>query len=547
MSPRELLRRPEARAESVEDLVEMVLAGKVRIPVFQRGLKWDAKDVVDLFDSLYRGYPVGSLLLRRASAEAGPFRLGPLQLFGDESTHALWVVDGQQRLTSLAAGLGRQGALPSKPVTSDPYVIYFDPVAESFHAPPNDGHVPATWVPLPRLLSASDLSEWVFTEWSFGKDADLRAVVFEAGKRLRDYKVPIYVIDTPDEQVARQIFDRVNTSGKKLEREDVFNALFGHKVGVPSTLQELAQDLERLGMGTPDEESQVLPSLVALRGFDVTRSFSEVAHEHPSAFAGITREAAPVLRAVLAFLRTHAEIPHLRLLPYSAPIVVLSRFFALHPEPNERTLTLLVRWVWRAFLSPTLDDRTVRRRGVAAVSEDEEASAQALLRLVDHQRRGRFTLPERFDARAAATRLVLLGLAAHRPRLAPAADQAVSELDIAASIREVDRDAFRQIFPGSGGPLSSPANRILLPGPGSARPTLVALAAELSADHPFFASHLVPPAAVAALLDDDVEAFVGARAPELSTAVEGLASRLAEWGSSDRPSIEYILGLGDDT
>lgn len=544
MPARELLRRPDARAESVEDLVSKVLRGEVRIPVFQRGLKWDAKDVVDLFDSLYRGYPVGSLLLRLAPAAAGPFQLGPLSLFGDESTHALWVVDGQQRLTSLAVGLGRAGALPTKPSTSDPYAIYFDPVTTTFHAPPADGQVPSTWVPLPRLLSASDLSEWAFTEWAHGKDADLRAIVFEAGKRLRDYKVPIYVIDTPDEDVARLIFDRVNTSGKKLEREDVFNALFGHKAGVPSTLQELAQDLKLLGMGSPDEESQILPSLVAMRGFDVTRSFSELAHEHPDAFTGITREAAPVLRAVLAFLRTRAEIPHLRLLPYSAPLVVLARFFALHQEPNGRTQTLLVRWVWRTFLSPTIDDRTLRRRGVSAIDDDEEQSAQRLLTLVDRHPRGTFVLPERFDARAAASRLALLGLASRHPLFLLAASNDGAPLDVAAAIEASDLQAFRPIFSGSGGPLSSPANRILLPGPGSARQELVAVT-ERGFLHEFFASHLIDLEAAGAIVHNDAATFVDRRSSMIEGAVNSLGDRLAGWGQSDRPSIEYLLQHGD--
>ncbi|MBK9034697.1 MAG: DUF262 domain-containing protein [Myxococcales bacterium] len=546
MPARELLRRPDARAESVEDLVAMVLRGEVRIPVFQRPLNWDVADVVALFDSIYRGYPIGSLLLRRAAAAAGPFQLGPLQLFGEETTHALWVVDGQQRLTSLAAGLGRQDAPSSKPVSTDPYAIFFDPATEVFSGPRADGQIPSTWVPVPRLLSASDLSEWVFTAWAHGKDAELRAIVFEAGKRLRDYKVPIYIIETPDEQVARLIFDRVNTSGKQLEREDVFNALFGHTAGVPSTLQELAQDLERLGMGSPDEESQVLPSLVALRGFDVTRRFSELAHEHPDAFAGITVEAAPILRTVLGFLRTHAEIPHLRLLPYSAPIVVLTRFFAKHREPSPRTETLLVRWTWRTFLAPTLDDRTLRRRGVAAIDDDEEGSAQALLALVDSVQRAGFGMPDRFDARAAATRLVFLGLAAQQPRLAPAADGATTMLDVAGAVRDFDRDAFRQIFPGSGGALSSPANRLLLPGPGSARAALVGL---LEADGdalPFFHSHLIDGDAARALVDGDAERFVALRKAVIEKAVDTHADRLAEWGRSDRPSIEYLLRLGDE-
>jgi uncharacterized protein with ParB-like and HNH nuclease domain len=74
----ELLTRPESRALQVDELVEQILRGEIRIPVFQRGLRWGADDVLALFDSIYRGYPIGSLLLRRGRAEAGRVAIGPL-------------------------------------------------------------------------------------------------------------------------------------------------------------------------------------------------------------------------------------------------------------------------------------------------------------------------------------------------------------------------------------------------------------------------------------------------------------------------------------
>src|ERR1041384_2207899 len=97
--PVELVRRPEAKTDSVEDLVAAAMRGEVRIPVFQRGLEWQSNHVLDLFDSIYRGFPIGSLLLRRAPATAGTVRIGPVTVFGIETKSALWVVDGQQRLT----------------------------------------------------------------------------------------------------------------------------------------------------------------------------------------------------------------------------------------------------------------------------------------------------------------------------------------------------------------------------------------------------------------------------------------------------------------
>ena len=112
---RRLAVQPEASTETVENLVRSVLGGKMRVPSFQRGLKWKAKDVRDLFDSIYVGYPIGALLLQKAPAEAGKVKLGPLQIQAPETQSALWVVDGQQRLVSLAAALGRPVPIPTPP------------------------------------------------------------------------------------------------------------------------------------------------------------------------------------------------------------------------------------------------------------------------------------------------------------------------------------------------------------------------------------------------------------------------------------------------
>jgi hypothetical protein len=102
-SPSTLLdRRPEARTFSVQDLLEAVARGRIRIPSFPRGLKWDRMDARLLLESLYRGYPVGTLLLWETAAPAGEGRIGSLTLPAPPMENALWVVDGQQRIVSLA-------------------------------------------------------------------------------------------------------------------------------------------------------------------------------------------------------------------------------------------------------------------------------------------------------------------------------------------------------------------------------------------------------------------------------------------------------------
>lgn len=248
MQESHLDRRPEAKTESVEDLVARVLRGRVRVPTFQRGLKWDRSDVRDLFDSLYRGYPIGSLLFYVGQAEAERLRVGPVEVDAEETPEAWWVVDGQQRVTALAASLGRPLPLPDKPEPEDKFVLYFDAERREFESPPQTGRPKTSWVPLPVLLDASRLTEWVF-QWPHGDDADMRRVVFEAGRRLREYVIPLYLIEATDPKIAREIFHRTNKSGKPLTWGEVHKALYGGQQSSPATLPELDEHLLEVGMG----------------------------------------------------------------------------------------------------------------------------------------------------------------------------------------------------------------------------------------------------------------------------------------------------------
>lgn len=537
MTPRrELIGKPDARAEAVEDLVRRALHGEIRVPAFQRGLKWQSKDVVELFDSIYRGFPIGSLLVRQGHADAARFSVGPLEVSGEESSHAWWVVDGQQRLTALAAGLGRPAPFARKPV--DPYVVYLDPDIPAFQFPANHGEIPTRWVPIPLLLDASALQEWMMT-WSHRTDPDLRRIVFEVGKRLREYRVPVYVIDTDDEDVLRSIFHRVNNTGKPLTWDEVHDALYGHRGAEPSSLAELGTRLEAVGMGRPDESTQLLPCLIAYRGADVTRSLGEHLRDDPKFLDGVVAASLPILREVLGFLRARAEIPHLRLLPVSTPLVVLTRFFQQHPSPSERSLMLLVRWVWRSFVSTAHDDHALKRRGVSSISHDEEASVQALLALVGEEPTG-FEIADQFDARSAHSRIILLAMASLRPMKL----EDGSRVNIAVELQDRDAAAFRALFPLHGDATRSPANRLLMPGPGSAAASLRDVIATGGPDQAILRSHAITPEVAEAIAAHDEVRAIYLRAKLLEGAVLTLSHRLAEWGRTDRPSIQYVLELG---
>jgi uncharacterized protein with ParB-like and HNH nuclease domain len=97
---------------TVGSLVEFIHLGQIGLPDIQRPFVWANTKVRDLFDSMYRGYPVGYLLFwqNAFNGDARGIGTGPKQKIPN-----LLIVDGQQRLTSLYA------VVKGIPVTREDY------------------------------------------------------------------------------------------------------------------------------------------------------------------------------------------------------------------------------------------------------------------------------------------------------------------------------------------------------------------------------------------------------------------------------------------
>ena len=82
-------------------LLHYIDIGDIALPDIQRPFVWSNAKVRDLFDSMYRGFPVGYFLFWENGAGGGTKQIG----IGGKQHHVarLLIVDGQQRLTSLFA------------------------------------------------------------------------------------------------------------------------------------------------------------------------------------------------------------------------------------------------------------------------------------------------------------------------------------------------------------------------------------------------------------------------------------------------------------
>ncbi|MFV3130478.1 DUF262 domain-containing protein [Niveispirillum sp. KHB5.9] len=528
-------RRPEARTFKVEDLLGDLKRGRMRIPSFQRGLRWERDDAAKLLDSLWRGYPIGTLLFWETSAEVGEVTFGTVRVGGTARSDALWVVDGQQRLMSLARVL-----LAPSP-DGDSFALYFDLDERVFVGPPKDrDQDPSRYLPMTEVLDSEQLMQWVFRHTVDQPARRERA--FTVGKRIREYEIPAYLVRTEQEQTLREIFGRTNSSGHPLKQSEVFDALNGARGRArPASLRQIVSELASTGFG-PVEEKLLFRLLRVLQGRDVVEGKGEGPLRLKDSDAERAyQQTADAARRVIQFLMGDVGIPRYELMPYKQPFVLLGKFFHLYPDPGTRSRQLLVRWVWRGALTGTHRGDTVSTRNTLNRIDQgrEEASVQSLLELVKARPESFPDIRDAFNFRYATSKLLALAMLDLRPRDLNSG----KPIDIGQ-----DAEAEHQDFPmpsifatHDAAALRSAANRLIhSPFPGLRRRLA------LERDPEVLASHGIPEAAAKALHDGDVNSFLGLRADFLQRHCASFFARHARWEESDRPSIEALLAEDED-
>jgi hypothetical protein len=87
-------------AYQLSDLISGIELGTIGLPEIQRPFVWKQSKVRDLFDSMYKGFPVGYLLFWANDVRPGAKQIGAE---GKQLVPQQLIVDGQQRLTALYA------------------------------------------------------------------------------------------------------------------------------------------------------------------------------------------------------------------------------------------------------------------------------------------------------------------------------------------------------------------------------------------------------------------------------------------------------------
>lgn len=208
-------------------LVQNIEMGTIGLPDIQRPFVWKDTKVRDLFDSLYKGYPVGYFLFWENANVDGAKSIGTE---AKQKYPNLLIVDGQQRLTSMYA------VLKDKEVVRENYektkiVIAFNPLEEKFDVPDaalrknpryfqNISDIWAPNVNVFRLIMnfVSNLRKYV--EVSEQEEEKIQESFIRL-KNLENYPFSVLELSQEiDEEQVADVFVRINSQGKTLNQAD---------------------------------------------------------------------------------------------------------------------------------------------------------------------------------------------------------------------------------------------------------------------------------------------------------------------------------------
>lgn len=207
----------------IDDLLRDVEQGRIRIPRFQRGFVWKPSQILELLESVNKGYPIGSLVFwdTDAAMPLSADRLGPLDIpAAPPPGITSYVIDGLQRIAVLYCTLRLPPDFPNDDSRKHwQWWVYYDLRARIFKHIPGGQRGPQD-MPVRVLLKTRDfLRESRSLVERLGEDnaAPLLEEAESLAQRLRSYKIPVMHVRGEDPGAPLEIFSRLNTTGRPLD------------------------------------------------------------------------------------------------------------------------------------------------------------------------------------------------------------------------------------------------------------------------------------------------------------------------------------------
>lgn len=349
--------QPKPDSKKYSDLILEIQKGVIKIPKFQREFVWSIEKTAKLLDSILKGYPIGTFILWQTDERINDIKnVGNLEIPPTpEGTKVQYVLDGQQRITSLyAAYLGaRIQKVREKKITDyNNIVVNLDKDISE-----NDYQAITSEPVGDKYLSLNDVLNFSFSkgqELSERFTYDELELINSYSTAFKTYEFSIVLLRKEDIDSAIEVFTRINTGGQTLTLFEIMSAKtydeqkqFDMQAKWGSLINDL-KDIKYEGIS-----STVVLSLLALI-LSPTKECKRktILSLNKQTIIDTWDAVISALKYSIDYFRTTYRIPVSQLLPYDSLLVPFGYFFYFKkskPEAEQRKY--LEEFFWRMSLS----------------------------------------------------------------------------------------------------------------------------------------------------------------------------------------------------
>jgi hypothetical protein len=383
------------------------------VPAFQRGFEWKQQQIIELLESVYRGFPIGSLLLWKVDRQILKLEAPHEVAFPvvQERYPLCYILDGMQRLSTLYGVCNYAGDAHAESL----FNVLFDLRGQIFcHYEENQ--INPTLLPMSALFSPKELLQvqrWL-ADLPDGNQLIDRSIELHA--IFQEYLVPTVTIADRDLEDVVRIFERVNSTGQKLSSVDFMRAVtWSQEFDLTIALRELSSKLSEKRFSFSDEtlvkviglifnRDPISAALLSLRNLSAKELIYGVERAHF------------VLEKVAEFLRTRFAIYSSDYVPYEGQVLILAKVFIETDSLDYRQESAIERWFWATSLNEGLKgkpDNFVARavKAVPATLSGQRGGLQARLTIDE-----RDIVDRRFIAGKAMSCAIAAMFAVHQSR-----------------------------------------------------------------------------------------------------------------------------------
>ncbi len=338
--------------EYLREVANKIRSGEYAIPAFQRNFVWKPSQIIDLFDSILNGFPIGTLILwKPLKNEIPPVKDIVTETISDNQEAEHFILDGRQRCTAFYCCVNDiEGKSPC-------FKLYYNLEKNIFEYANKQSN-------LEQMVLVSDVYDTfkmlnlLQNMMQSVKDEKLLlkylTSIKELNAALQSYEITEVFISNCSLDDSSNVFSRINSKGTDISAVEMIQAVsYKNKksVLIASEIKDLIESFDVYGFQDmkSDDVLNCCYKYIGKNYFDnkVMKLLMD------SDLDTIVPQLKNDVKKAVEFLHDECNVISYRLLPYNRQLIATANFFRVKKNPSMEELSELKKWIYYTSFKQT--------------------------------------------------------------------------------------------------------------------------------------------------------------------------------------------------